>query len=91
MQFNRNVVGGLVLAGVAVVLLAPSLLSKVVPLLFVAACPLSMVLMMRMMGGGRQQSAPSTPVRSASCTSSPTTKTGTQSCRRWRSTFSGSQ
>lgn len=55
MCFNKRVVAGL--AGVAVVLLAlsPQLLGRVAPLLVMAVCPLSMVLMMR--GMNRQGGA----------------------------------
>lgn len=38
------------LGGVAVVIIAPELVAATIPLLVVAACPLSMVLMMRSMG-----------------------------------------
>lgn len=51
--FNPKVLGGLALAGLAVFLVAPGAFSAVLPLLFVAACPLSMVLMMRGMSGGQ--------------------------------------
>lgn len=55
MRLNRNVVVGLALGGLAVLLVAPSALSRVLPLLFVAACPLSMLFMMKAMSGGRSQ------------------------------------
>lgn len=61
MRFNRNVVGGLALAGLAVLIVAPSLFSKVLPLLFLAACPLSMIFMMKAMSGGRSQDTTATP------------------------------
>lgn len=51
--FNHKVIGGLALAALAVFLIAPGAFSAVLPLLFVAACPLSMVLMMRGMSGGQ--------------------------------------
>ena len=50
---NPKVVGGLALTGLAVFLITPGAFSSVLPLLFVAACPLSMVLMMRAMSGGQ--------------------------------------
>lgn len=40
----------LVAVGVGVALVAPNLISAAIPLLIVAACPLSMVVMMRSMG-----------------------------------------
>lgn len=51
--FNPKVLGGLALAALAVFLVAPGAFSTVLPLLFLAACPLSMVLMMRGMSGGQ--------------------------------------
>ena len=45
--FNRNVLIGLAVAAGAVFLVAPAAARSVVPLLLVAACPLSMVFMMR--------------------------------------------
>lgn len=51
--FNPKVLGGLAFTGLAVFLVAPGAFSAVLPLLFVAACPLSMVFMMRAMSGGR--------------------------------------
>jgi len=55
MCFNKNVLIGL---GVAVALVwwqAPGAVSAVLPLLVVAICPLSMLLMMRAMGGMNAQ------------------------------------
>lgn len=50
---NWRVLAGLLVAGIGVTLLvAPQALSSVVPLLFVAACPLSMAAMMLFMGKG---------------------------------------
>ena len=46
-----RVVTVLVAIGVAVALVAPNVISAAIPLLIVAACPLSMVVMMRSMGG----------------------------------------
>lgn len=48
---DPRVVGAVALAGLAVVLLAPGLVAAAIPLLLVAACPLSMLVMMRAMGG----------------------------------------
>lgn len=51
--FNRNVLLWLAAAGVAVFLVAPSAASAAVPLLIAVACPLAMVVMMRMSSGAR--------------------------------------
>jgi hypothetical protein len=48
---DRRVVAFLVAVGAAVAVLAPNLIAAAVPFLVVAACPLSMLVMMRMMGG----------------------------------------
>ena len=45
-----RVVAALVAVGAGVALFAPNLVSAAIPLLIVAACPLSMILMMRTMG-----------------------------------------
>ena len=45
-----RVVAVLVAVGAGVALLAPTMISAAIPLLIVAACPLSMVVMMRSMG-----------------------------------------
>lgn len=47
MCFNKRVLVGLGVVALAVFAVSPSLLSAVAPLLFLAACPLSMVFMMR--------------------------------------------
>ena len=47
-----RVLGGLTVLGLAVYLVAPGLILGVPPVLLVAVCPLSMLLMMRSMGGG---------------------------------------
>ncbi|MBW3626753.1 MAG: DUF2933 domain-containing protein, partial [Actinobacteria bacterium] len=52
MCLNKKVIGGLVAAAVAIYLLVPDLFAAALPLLILAACPLSMLLMMRMMSGG---------------------------------------
>ncbi len=52
---NWKVVAGLVIVGVIVWAVAPQLLLGAVPLLIVAACPLSMLFMMRGMQGGREK------------------------------------
>ncbi len=58
MCINWRVVGALSLVALAVFALAPDLIGPALPLLVVAACPLSMLLMMRaMQGGSRCQSS----------------------------------
>ena len=66
---NPKVLAGVGAAGVAIWLVAPGALAAALPLLLVAICPLSMLLMMGMMmrGNGAQQTevaAPATPPRS---------------------------
>lgn len=57
MCLNRKVLAGLAALAGAVVLLAPGVVGRVLPVLLVAACPLSMVLMMRGMSGHRAQNS----------------------------------
>ncbi len=52
MCFNWKVAGGLTAAGVAVFVVAPNLIGAALPVLIIAACPLSMVVMMRAMSRG---------------------------------------
>lgn len=54
-----RVIAGLAAVGVAVAVFAPNLGAAAVPLLIVAVCPVSMVLMMRAMGS--HPSAPNPP------------------------------
>lgn len=63
MCFNWKVLAGLAGVGLAVWVVAPNLVGAALPLLLVAACPLSMLLMGRGMAGGQcstqaQQPAP---------------------------------
>ncbi|HEX2063634.1 MAG TPA: DUF2933 domain-containing protein [Acidimicrobiales bacterium] len=51
MCFNKRVVAGLGVAALAVFAFAPNLIGAVLPLLALAACPLSMLLLMRGMTG----------------------------------------
>ena len=51
MCFNWKVVAGLAAVGVGILILNPQLAARALPLLVVAACPLSMLLMGGMMGG----------------------------------------
>lgn len=48
---NRNVLMGVATVGLGVWLFAPNVLGAALPLLLFAACPLSMVFMMRRMSG----------------------------------------
>ncbi len=50
---NWKVLVGLAVAGLGIWIVAPSLVGAVLPLLLLAACPLSMLLMMWGMGGDR--------------------------------------
>ena len=60
MCLNKKVIGGLAVAAVAIYLLAPNLFGAALPLLIFAACPLSMLLMMRMMSGSGKASCSTT-------------------------------
>lgn len=51
-----RVIAGLAAVGVGVAVFAPNLIAAAVPLLIIAVCPVSMLVMMRSMGGH-----PSTP------------------------------
>lgn len=58
MCLDKRVLGGLAVAGLGVAVFAPHLLTAMLPILFIAICPLSMLLMGKaMMGGARQTSA----------------------------------
>lgn len=54
MCFNRKVLGGLALVALGILAFGPGLSSRALPLLFLAACPLSMLLMTRRMSGQGQ-------------------------------------
>jgi hypothetical protein len=58
MCLNWRVVAGLAVVGVIILFVAPQFIWAALPLLIVAACPLSMLFMMRGMAGGGSQ-APS--------------------------------
>lgn len=58
MCLNWKALVGLVAIGLGVWAVAPNLIGAAVPLLLVAACPLSMLFMMRGMGGGQCASQP---------------------------------
>ncbi|MBA2316427.1 MAG: DUF2933 domain-containing protein [Euzebyales bacterium] len=58
MCLNKKVLLGLGAAAVGVLLLAPQWLGAALPLLLLAACPLSMVFMMMAMRGGGRRAVP---------------------------------
>lgn len=53
MCLNWKVIGGLVVVGLGIWAVAPSLAVAALPVLAVLVCPLSMLFMMRGMGGGQ--------------------------------------
>jgi Protein of unknown function (DUF2933) len=55
MCYNWKVLAGLAAVAVGLFVVAPGLVLGALPLLFLAACPLSMLLMMRMGGHGQGQ------------------------------------
>lgn len=61
MCLNWKVLGGLAAVGIGIWIVAPGALANLLPLLLIAACPLSMLLMgmggMKTMGGGATQEA----------------------------------
>ena len=61
MCFDKKVVGGLALVGLGVLAVDPQLFGRVLPLLVVAICPLSMVFMMRGMSRGTSSGSCSMP------------------------------
>jgi hypothetical protein len=58
MCFNWKVLAGLAVVGLGVWVVAPNLVGAALPLLILAACPLSMLLMARGMQGGQCASQP---------------------------------
>ena len=56
MCINKKVVAGLAVAGVAIFAFAPDLIGAALPLLILAVCPLSMLVMMRVMSGDKSKS-----------------------------------
>lgn len=56
MCLNKRVLIGLGVAGLVIFAVSPRLLGGLAPLLLLAACPLSMVFMMRSMNRGRSAS-----------------------------------
>lgn len=61
--FNWKVIGGLAVVGVGLYIVAPDQVLVALPFLLLAACPLSMLFMMRSMQGGQcaQPGQPATP------------------------------
>lgn len=59
MCINKRVLAGLAAVALVVFALSPGLLGGLAPVLIMAVCPLSMLLMMRGMPGGEQE-APAT-------------------------------
>lgn len=56
--FDWRVITALAAVGVGIFLLAPDIVGFALPLLLVAACPLSMILMMKSMGGHEATTGP---------------------------------
>lgn len=65
MCLNWKVIGGLAAAGLGVAVFAPNLIGAALPLLLLAACPLSMIVMMGAIGGMgmRSKQGAAEPVR----------------------------
>ncbi|MDP9453658.1 MAG: DUF2933 domain-containing protein [Actinomycetota bacterium] len=55
MRINAKVLAALTAVALVLYLVVPDLFAEVLPLLILAACPLSMFLMMRMMSGGKKE------------------------------------
>lgn len=66
MCINKKVIGGLAVVALAIFAFAPNLIGAALPLLLIAACPLSMLFMMRGMSGDKHASC---STRSADATS----------------------
>ncbi|MGH2658300.1 MAG: DUF2933 domain-containing protein [Actinomycetota bacterium] len=58
MCLNWKVIGGLTVVGLGIWLAAPNLLAAALPVLLIAVCPLSMLLMMKAMDRGHHSSQP---------------------------------
>ena len=55
MCFNWKVIAALAVVAAGIYMVAPVAFAAALPLLFLAACPLSMILMMKMMAGDNTQ------------------------------------
>ncbi len=71
MCMNWKVVGGLVVVGLGIWAVAPSLAIAALPVLAVLACPLSMLFMMRGMGGSQCASSGSSTCQDANAERTP--------------------
>jgi uncharacterized protein YlxW (UPF0749 family) len=71
MCFDWRVLVGLVAVGIAIALLAPQLTLSALPLLLLATCPLSMLLMMVMMNRMDKDSMSASSPRSVNTASTP--------------------
>jgi hypothetical protein len=65
MCLNWRIVAGLAAVGLGIWVVAPNLLAGAIPLLLLAACPLSMLIMMRGMQGSQCASTPQQVARPA--------------------------
>lgn len=63
--YDWRVIAALAAVGVSVLILAPNLIGAALPLLLLAACPLSMLLMMKAMGGQAPNARPVAATRPA--------------------------
>ena len=61
MRLDKKALGALAVAALGVYLVAPKMFAAALPLLIFAACPLSMLLMMRMMAGAGGRPRGATP------------------------------
>lgn len=57
MCFDKRVIAALAATALAIFLFAPNIFGAALPLLVIAACPLSMLLMMRTMSGSKEGSS----------------------------------
>ena len=60
--FDWRVLTGLAVLGIGIYLVAPGLIAAAIPLLLLAVCPLSMLLMMKAMGGQQPGSGAELPM-----------------------------
>jgi hypothetical protein len=56
MCLNWKVIGGLSVVGLGIWLVAPNLITAAIPILLIAVCPPSMLVMMKAMDGGHRSS-----------------------------------
>ena len=60
MCFDKRVIGGLAVIALGIFVFTPNSFAAALPVLIVAACPLSMLLVMRIMSGSREGNSCST-------------------------------